>query len=197
MKETFEKIWKLAFPYQDKRNDEGHAETVLHYSFELVKLENADENIVVPAAILHDIGWSQISKAESLKIFSSEINEEDRTKIQRKHEEAGVKLAKQILEKTNCNTEAIDEILEIISRHDTRKGFISKNEGIMRDADKLWRFSKRGFWADIKRRNNAPKEEYDKMKAKIDSPSFFYSNSAKKIAREELENRRSEFLCEK
>lgn len=146
---------------------------------------------------MHDIGWSQISKEESLKIFSSETGEEDRIKIQRKHEEAGTKLAKQILDNVNYNTEAINEILEIISKHDTRKGFISKNEGIMRDADKLWRFSKRGFWADIKRRNNTPKEECDKLKAKIDSQNFFYSDSAKKMAREELEKRRSEFLYEK
>ena len=194
MKDVFEKIWKLALPYQDKRDDEGHAETVLHYSLELVKLENVDENIVIPAAILHDIGWSQISKEESLKIFSNKINEDDRIKIQREHEEAGVKLAKQILEKMNYNMEAINEILEIISQHDIRKGFISKDEGIMRDADKLWRFSKKGFWADIKRRNNTPKEEYDKLKAKIDSPDFFYSDSAKKMAREELEERRSEFI---
>lgn len=194
MKEVFESIWKLTLPYQDKRYDEGHAETVLLYAINLAKLEGADENIVIPAAILHDIGWSQIPKEESLKIFSDKISEEERIKIQRKHEEAGTKLAKQILEKVNYNTGAINEILEIISRHDTRKGFISKNEGIVRDADKLWRFSKKGFWADIKRRNNTPKEEYDKLKAKIDSQNFFYSDSAKKMAKEELEKRRSEFV---
>jgi len=194
MKELFEKIWILSLPYQDKRDDESHAETVLHYALELVKLENADEDIVIPAAILHDIGWSQVSKEESLKIFSGKTKEEERVNIQRKHEEAGVKLAKQILEKMNCNTEAINEILEIISQHDTRNGFISKNEGIMRDADKLWRFSKKGFWTDVKRGNRTPKERYEMLMEKIDSPNFFYSDSAKKIARKELERRRSEFI---
>jgi len=41
----------------------------------------------------------------------------------------------------------VPEILEIISHTDTRKGFISKNEGLVRDADKLWRTSQRGFAA--------------------------------------------------
>lgn len=197
MKKIFENIWKLALPYQDKRNDEGHAKTVLYFVHRLVKLENADKNIVIPAAILHDIGWSQMQKEESLKIFGSKTIEEERIRIQRKHEKIGAIMAKEILEKVNYNPKLIDEILEIISQHDTRKGFISKNEGIMRDADKLWRFSKKGFSADIKRRNNTPKEKYEKLKTKMDFPYFFYSDNAKKIAKEELKERNRELNKEK
>ncbi len=193
MKEIFERLWKLALPYQDKRDDIGHAETVLSFAERLIKLEKADEDIVIPAAILHDIGWSRIPKAESLKIFDSKISGDERIRIQKKHEESGTDIAKQILEKANYNKKLTNEILEIISRHDTGKGFLSKNEGIVRDADKLYRFSKIGFLADIKRRGNAPKEEYDRLKDKIYSPDFFYSESAKKIAGEELEKSMREF----
>ena len=59
--EVHKKIWELAFPYQDKRNDEGHAECVVSYAQKLLLAEKADSNVVIPAAILHDIGWSQLS----------------------------------------------------------------------------------------------------------------------------------------
>lgn len=193
MKEIFEKIWELALPYQDRRNDKGHAQTVLDYAFELLKIENADEDIVIPAVILHDIGWSQLPKEERLSIFGDRLKKEDKIKVQKKHEEFGVKLAKEILGQVNYNKNLIDEILEIISGHDTREGFISKNEGVMRDADKLWRFSKKGFWIDIKRNNFTPEYLYERLKLKIDSPNFFYFETAKKIAREEEEKRKQEF----
>jgi hypothetical protein len=53
MKEIFEKIWETALPYQDQRNDDGHARTTLKYAKKLVKLEDGNEDIVIPAIILH------------------------------------------------------------------------------------------------------------------------------------------------
>lgn len=193
MKKIFEKIWKLALPYQDKRDDEGHVDTVLSYAFKLVKLEDANQNIVIPAAILHDIGWSQLSKRERLSIFGDKLSKENKIKIRRKHEDLGVKLAKEILKKVNYDKNLIDEILEIISKHDTRQGFISKNEGVMRDADKLWRFSKAGIEADIIRNEFTFKFLYERLKTKTELTNFFYSETAKKIAREELKKRKEEF----
>ncbi|MDD5254361.1 MAG: HD domain-containing protein [Candidatus Nanoarchaeia archaeon] len=192
MEEIFEKIWKLALPYQDKRDDIGHAETVLFYALKLIKPEDADEDIVIPAAILHDIGWSQLPKKERLSIFGNKLSKKRIIEVQKKHEKFGVELAKEILKKTNYNKELDDEILEIISGHDTREGFISKNEGIMRDADKLWRFSNKGFWADIKRNKFTPEFLLEKLRVKIDTPNFLYSETAKKIAREELGKRKQE-----
>jgi putative nucleotidyltransferase with HDIG domain len=192
MKEIFKKIWELALPYQDKRDDEGHARTVLYYAFKLIKLENVDENIVIPAAILHDIGWSQLAKEKRLSIFGKKISKKDIIKIQKKHEKIGVKLAREILERVNYNPDLITEISEIISQHDTRKGFISKNEGIVRDADKLWRFSKKGFRADVKRFKVAPEHSYKRLKTEINLPNFLYSGNSKNIARQELEKRKKE-----
>lgn len=195
MKKKFEKIWKLALTHQDKRRDEGHAETVLGYASKLIKIENAgNENVIIPAAILHDIGWSRLSKKERLSIFRDKLNKEDKGKIQRKHEKIGTKLAENILKKANYILDFINEILEIISQHDTRKGFIAENEGIVRDADKLWRFSKKGFWTDTKRYKIIPERYYEKLKAEIDFPNFFYSKNAKNIARQELKKRKNELF---
>lgn len=89
MKEIFKKIWNLALPYQDKRDDEGHAEFVLKTAVELIKLENADENIVIPSAILHDIGWSKVPKEEAMNNFGNKLDDKARIELQKKHEKIG------------------------------------------------------------------------------------------------------------
>ena len=149
MKKEFKKIWEIALPYQDKRTDRGHARIVTEYAIKLCKTENIDDRIVVPAAILHDIGWSQVSTKDRKVIFSPDKTPEIEYKIRIKHQKEGVKLARKILKKVNYPKNLTKHILEIISEHDTRKGFISKEEAAMRDADKLWRYSKTGFKADI------------------------------------------------
>ena len=55
IKEEFVKIWDMALPYQDKRDDKGHARIVTEYAIKLCSIENAEDKIVVPAAILHYI----------------------------------------------------------------------------------------------------------------------------------------------
>ncbi len=193
IKEKFNQIWDLALSYQDKRDDEGHAESVLQFVSKLTELEKADEDIAVPAAILHDIGWSKVPKEEAMKNFGNKIGNNTKIELQKKHEEIGVEMAREILEKINYDADMTNEILEIISAHDTREEFVSKNEGVMRDADKLWRFSEKGFWLDVERGSYTPEGRYEMLKEKIDSPDFFYSESAKKIARKELEKREKEF----
>ena len=82
------------------------------------------------------------------------------------------------------------EILEIISKHDTRKSFISINDGLVRDADKLWQFSKLGFKADMKRSNYSFEQLKERLLRKIDEQNFFYSSQSKEIALNELNKRK-------
>lgn len=189
MKPLFRKIWNLALPYQDKRGDEGHAETVLNYAFELLKTENSNEDVVIPAAILHDIGWSQVSEEERMAVFR-DLDRSMDIKLRMRHQELGVILAKDILVRVNYPQNLTDEVLEIISQHDTRQGFLNENDGIMRDADKLWRYSSNGFSADLRRFKIDPHLLYQANK--ITLPNYFYSITAKRIAQRELEKRKSE-----
>ena len=190
MKETFQQIWELAWPYQDKRDDSGHAEVTLHYAKILVGLENGNEDIVIPAMILHDVGWSQLTREEWLVVFNVEAKQEDKTAIQLKHQTAGVELARDILNKVGYPKETTDEILEIISQHDTREGFISKNEGLVRDADKLWRCSKIGFEAGNAKTRLPREQSINRLEADFKKQTYFYSNSAKQLAIENIELRK-------
>jgi HD superfamily phosphodiesterase len=192
MKAIFEKIWELALPYQDQRDDPGHAEVSLGFARELVKLENGNEDVIIPAIILHDVGWSQLVKERRMLIFDKDTNDEDKKVLQLEHEREGVRIAREILQIVNYPEELIPEILEIISGHDTRKGFISRNEGLTRDADKLWRTSQRAFAAGQARRKargesskgNEPEDEKHrkKMEEDLTKPDYFYSDTARRMA---------------
>ncbi len=191
MRTIFKKIWELAYPYQDIRDDQGHARTVTNMAYKLLDKETADEDVVIPAAILHDVGWSQVAKEKWQKIIKGLTKKEEK-ELRREHELKGVKLAKFFLQTVNYPKDKIKEILQIISKHDTREIFISKNEGIVRDADKLWRFLPKAFYLDARRYNMTLFERYSKLKKDISRPGFFYSKSAREIARKELEERKKE-----
>jgi HD superfamily phosphodiesterase len=198
MKEIFEKIWELALPLQDQRDDPGHAEVTLQYATSLAASEAGDEDIVIPAMILHDIGYSQLSKERRLSVFDKSKTDDQRRAVQIEHQNAGVILAKGLLVKAEYPFALVPEILEIISQHDTRKGFISKNEGLVRDSDKLWRFSKKAFEAGATRNKDrqesadAQEKRLKDLEAEIDKSGYFYSERAKQLAREELAARKSE-----
>lgn len=63
MKEKFVKIWELAVPFlkKGKRKDFVlHSKGVVKAMELLLKQEKGDEDILIPAAILHDTGWSKV-----------------------------------------------------------------------------------------------------------------------------------------
>ena len=196
MKEIFNQIWELALSYQDKRDDSGHAATSLKYAQQLVELEGGNEDVIIPSIILHDVGWSQLVKERRMLIFDKDSSKEVKREIQLEHQNEGVKLAQEILRKVRYPEELITEILEIISEHDTREGFISQNEGLVRDADKLWRTSLEGFTAAELRRkaDSKPWDEslWKKMEENIHKPGYFYSERARQIAYNEYKLRLQE-----
>ena len=188
MKEIFNKIWELAQPYQDKRDDAGHAETSLKYALKLVDIEKGDEDVVIPAIILHDVGWSQLPEKRRMMVFDPGAKEADRRQVVYEHQIEGIKLALKILREVNYPPELTDEILDIISQHDTRKGFISKNEGIVRDADKLWRTSKEGFTASEARAKKREAQRFKLLEEGLNKADYLYSETARQMASVDLKN---------
>ena len=192
MKEIYERIRDLAAPYQDKRDDDGHARITLAYAHRLLEMEGGDENIVIPAIILHDIGWSRVLASETAIIFDPATTPQQEYGVRRSHQDEGVRLAGDLLAEIDYPGQLTDDILEIISEHDTRQGFISRNEGLVRDADKLWRFSRTGLAADVRRFGITREAQAARLEAQLDRPDFFYSEAARRLAREELARRRAE-----
>lgn len=194
MKHIFHQIWDTALPFQDKRDDAGHAFITLEYAKQLVDLERADENVVLPAIILHDTGWSRLSREEWSVVFSPTATAEDEMVVRLRHQEEGVNIAREILESMDYPTKWTNEIIEIISEHDTRQHFISKNEGVVRDADKLWRFSRTGFEADVERFEIDPIVLHNRLIGQIPSDNFFYAETSRQLAMQELTRRHCEYI---
>lgn len=194
MKTIHNEIWNMALPFQDKRDDAGHAFITLEYAKQLVDLDNGNADVIIPAIILHDTGWSRLTREEWQVVFTPEATPEDEMVVRLRHQEEGVNIAREILSKLDYPKAWTEEIVEIIAEHDTRQGFISKNEGLVRDADKLWRVSKTGFDADIERFEILPETLHDRLLKQIPSDGFFFSNTSIELANQELARRRREFM---
>jgi len=193
MKEIFNEIRRKSNHMQDLRDDTGHAEIVTSFAQKLCKIFGADEDVVIPAAILHDIGYYEMDNNLVREMMAKKLSEEQEEKIKIEHMERGVKFAEQILNEVNYEPKLINKIIGIIQRHDLNDACHSVEEKIVRDADKLARFSKIGFYVDIKRRKCTPLFWYEKLKKNFNKQNYFQTEEAKQIAKEELEKRHDEF----
>lgn len=193
LKVVHKKIWDLAFSYQDKRGDEGHSKITLDFALQLLDLQAANPDIVIPAIMLHDVGWDKLPEEERLLADRSDTPPQKFRELRLWHQKEGVKIARMILAQVDYDEQLVPHILEIISQHDTRIGSISPEDAVVRDADKLWRYSNTGFWTDVKRKEITPQKWCDRLERWIDEEGFFFTSSAKDIARKELGERRKEF----
>lgn len=192
MKQIHELVWELALPHQDKRNDSGHASVALKYAQELLEeITFANPDIVVPAIILHDIGWSQMPEEKLLIAYNHALKETEYYIACLEHQIFALEPAMRILKEADYNPLLIPWILIIISQHDTRKGWYSFEDAIVRDADKLWRYSETHLRVGIKNTGWTKKEQIEehlkKTEENIGQDGFFMTTNAKKIARRDFE----------
>jgi len=153
----------------------------------LLTAEGGDEPIVIPAVILHDVGWEKVPEELHLKAFGPAATIPE---LNRLHEVEGVKIARGILEKVNYADEDKARILEIIDGHDSREQPVSLNDQIVKDADKLWRYSKQGLHIDSERFGESHMQGLNRLRKYL--PVWFYTRTARKLAGNELQKREKE-----
>ncbi len=136
---VYEEIFKKAAPYLNTRQNDIHVSISCEFARRLLSLyPTAEKDIVLPAIILHDVGWKRVPEEKQLSAFGPKAKDK---KTQRMHETEGVKIAKEILTTFDYDKEKIQEILSIIDGHDTRHESLTLNDQLVKDADKLWRFT--------------------------------------------------------
>ena len=187
MKSVFEKIRQLAMRFLDTRHNDVHTEISTLLAFELLEREGGDEDIVIPAIILHDTGWKRVPAELHLKAFGPNAANPE---LNRQHEIEGVKIAEEILQQSRYDSLKTKEILEIIDGHDSRAKPLSLNDMIVKDADKLWRYSRSGFYIDIDRFGESHGEGVDRLRSNLSE--WFFTVTARKLAAEKLSNREKE-----
>ena len=138
-----EAIWRKAKPLLGVRSNDVHTEYCYRFARALCALHPAaDADVVLPAILLHDIGWSTVPADKILLAFGPRTQYPE---LRRQHEVEGARLAREILVAVGHPPAQTDTIVSIIDGHDTRADALSLEDGLVKDADKLWRYTPFGL----------------------------------------------------
>ena len=181
IKPIHQRIFKRAEPFLHTRKNLIHTKIALRYALKLLKSEKGNEGIVIPAIILHDVGWNAIPEHLHLTAFGPNPSNPKLAKV---HEVEGAKIAKAILEKLHHPPANVKEICQIIQGHDSRKRPLSWNDRMVKDADKLTRYSRKGMAIDSDRFHIPRRDYLVFLEAIIDH--WFLTPTGKEIARKEI-----------
>lgn len=193
------RIWREAIPFQDMRDDEGQGEFVTLFALKLLRYAPGEMAIAVPAAILHDTGFSKMPKAGDVHRAAAKAGTVENVDYRKVHQDFGVEIAREILGRLNYASSHIEQICDIIGDHDTRLKPATESGMIMRDADILWRFTVPSYllYQNLHHEfgegasgllQHWEKKELSKGADKTHTSSRFYTPTALQIARVELAN---------
>lgn len=186
----YDVIYRLAEPYWQTRSNEVHVPASYRLAQELLAAHpEADPDIVLPAILLHDVGYMVVPSEDHLKGLAGAISgwEPD---ITRRHEIQGAALAGEILGQLGWDPKRTRAIQVIVDGHDTRLEALSVEDQLVKDADKLWRYTPTAMrichvW--VKR---TPADYLDWVQSEIDN--WLFTDAARALARRELERSHSE-----
>ena len=179
MKTKFIHVWERAKPYLNTRSNDKH--TLYCYTFAeqlLAAHPEADETIVLAGILLHDVGWSTVPEDKQLQSFGPHMIYPD---LRRQHEIEGANIARKILQELDYSQADIDQICNIIDGHDTRKESYSIEDSLVRDADKLWRYTEFGLETVGGWFNFTTEEQMELLAKWIETR--FYTDTGRNMAR--------------
>lgn len=135
-------VWDRAVTYLPVRSNDGHTVYAYGLAAALCDLHpEADRDIVLPAIILHDTGWSRVPVDEVLEAIRPGGGRHD---LVIRHEKEGAAIAADVLGRLGHDPARVERIVEIIDGHDSRKTSLSLEDSLVKDADKLWRLTPHG-----------------------------------------------------
>lgn len=188
----FQRIFELATPFLKTRFNLPHTYIVYQYAQLLLQAEGGSREVILPACILHDVGWSCIPEDQQLRAFGPVIKDPD---SRRKHEIEGVSIATQILGQVGYNGSLLQKIIEIIDGHDTTANARSLEDAITKDSDKLFRLSAYGFRIDCERFQVDPQSYWPHLLKKTEE--WFLTKTGKELAAHEARGRDREIRARK
>jgi len=197
---TFDALWQTCKPYLEKGRtiDLIHTRISTDLAWRLLR-EGAkgDEDIIIPAIMLHDIGYSQIDDKDVYKktTFPDKANSQYDVHVKELHLTEGAKFAEVILKELNYPGHLIPLIAEIVRTHEDLQGNkpdqSNTNRVIVSDADKLYRFTAYNLTSGMALHGKGKKDAFEFMYNNIDK--WLCLNISKRIAIEELRKLPYEF----
>lgn len=180
-------IYKKAEPLLQTRFNTIHTRIAYHFAVTLLEKSGGDQKVVIPAILLHDIGWSIIPETRQKGAFGPDVKKSEVCLV---HETEGARVAGEILADLRYPADCILEIQKIISEHDTRPEPFNTNDAIVKDADKLWRYTNEGFSIDYQRFGKTKHEHLIWLVKNI--PKWFLSRTSMILAQNEALQRKAE-----
>ena len=136
------RIWDLAEPHLKVRANDAHTIYAYGIARALVDLHpDADPEVVLPAVLLHDTGWSRVPEDEVLQAIAPGGGRPD---LVIAHEKEGALIAAEVLAEVGADRDRTARIIEIVDGHDSRREALHLDDALMKDADKLWRLTPHG-----------------------------------------------------
>jgi hypothetical protein len=162
----YDAVWRRAEPYMRARKNDVHVPLSFAWAQRLLDAHpQADRDIVSLAILLHDIGWYSIDMEDIIeKGFGPNMMQSD---VRFLHESEGVRLSRPVLEETGWSEDVILAVAEIIDGHDTRPDPRHLNDRLVRDADKLWRFSVTGVSVACDWFKMTPRQYADRLEHQV------------------------------
>ena len=162
----YDEVWRASETYMRARKNDVHIPLSYAFARELLKrYPEADEDIVSLAILLHDIGWYSIDMHDIIeKGFGPDMMQSE---VRFLHEREGVRMSREVLELTNWPEPIIAAVGEIIDGHDTRPHARSLNDRLVRDADKLWRFTVTGVAVASDWFKLTPRQYADRLEGQV------------------------------
>jgi hypothetical protein len=135
-------VWELAVEHLHVRSNDAHTAYSYGLAAALCELHpEADRDVVLPAMILHDTGWSRVPEGEVLEAIRPGGGRHD---LVIRHEKEGAAIAADVLARLGRDPGRTATIVEIIDGHDSRLTSLSLEDSLVKDADKLWRLTPHG-----------------------------------------------------
>jgi len=181
MSREINKIWRLATPYLKKgvrKNFIIHTLAVVRAVKLILNKEKVDSEILLPAAILHDVGWSKVPK-----YLQKSNNKKEQIIALKLHLKYSPAIIKKILVKLHYNKDNIKKVIDIVASHKF-KNPKNINKRILIDADNLSEAFKKSFENDLKFYLQTRQQLYNYRKK-----NKFYTKTAKDIFIKEINNR--------
>lgn len=194
----WQNFFLTALPYMHVRTTDVHTAICTSYIDKIIKLYDQPINnrVVALGLILHDVGWSALSRQDiidSLSDYKGLKLSQTTQGSKKRHAEEGVKIAQSLLDKFDfyppLSSSEKQEILDIVLYHDTTAK-LSANGQLATDLDRLWSFTQENFWQDTIRKDISP-EEY-LVNLKRDSRTYFSTKAGLTIATDLLQDRAKE-----
>lgn len=189
-KDIYARIFEAALPFLQTRQNEIHTRICLAFGARLLRGEGGDPDIVVPGILLHDVGWSRVPEHLQLSAFGPNMTS---PRLRDLHEREGAAIAGEILATLAYPVDQTRVIVEIISRHDSRPDAESLEEEVVKDADKLWRYSPEGLAIDLERFGVEPETHLSFLEGALDT--WFLTATGRQMPRAEFLKSKRELRC--